>query len=180
MIKYVQNERGFTLLEIVIVLAIFMVISTAVLYMSADKFTDYTNEQIINQTELLIRLAQTRAIETKSSYRFYTFNCREVFVRSNDNNGEILFAQTLPKGMKIYVSNASKKIVFSPNGNINNAGSIIYFLNDTAYKFSLNIGKGRMILKSEQKISSGDVTCGYDVSASDFVFSHDNNDSTDI
>ena len=167
-------------MEMLVVLAIFMVISCSLLYVSSDKLKNYTNEQIIDQTELVMRLAQIRAIETKSSYKFLAFNCRDLTVRSTASKGEILFVQILPQGMEVHITAHSNAITFLPNGNISGAGSIVYHLKDYAHKFSVNMGKGRLILKSVQKKSEGANTCGYAFGRRDFIFSYVDAHPTDV
>lgn len=169
--KTLHNERGFTLIEMLVVLAIFMVISSALLYVTTEKLTNYTNEQIIDQTEVLIRLAQVKSIETKSMYELYAFNCRDIMLRNSTNRDEILFEQTLPKGMELFISASSGKIRFHPDGNIRNAGSMSYHLDGFKYNFSINIGKGRLILKSVGKDPERANTCGYTASARHLIFS---------
>ncbi len=177
--KTLHNERGFTLIEMLVVLAIFMVISSSLLYVTTEKLTNYTNEQIIDQTEVLIRLAQIRAIETNSMYELYAFNCRDIKMRSSTNKDEILFEQTLPEGMELFISASVGKIRFLPNGNIRSAGSISYHLDGFSYNYSVNIGKGRLILKSVGQKPEGANTCGYTASARHPIFSNVNTRPSD-
>ena len=157
--KWIGNERGFTLMEMLVVLAIFMVISSSLLFVTTEKLTNYTNEQFIDHTEVLIRLAQVRAMETNSRYEISVFGCRRLVVRHHANTTEILHDQPFPEGIKVFIETSSDKITFRPNGNISTAGSITYYLNDSYYDYSVNIGKGRLILKSVGTVSEGMGAC---------------------
>ena len=170
--KFVSSERGFTLIEMLVVLAIFMVISSSLLYVTTEKLTNYTNEQIIDQTEVLIRLAQVKSIESKSRYEIQVINCQMIRVKHYADQGEILFEQTLPKGMRIFISTSNYRISFRPNGNGNSAGSMSYHLNGKYYSYSLNIGKGRLIPKNVGEIPEGTNTCRYAASTRHPIFSN--------
>lgn len=178
--NYLINERGFTLIEMLVVLAIFTVICSTVVIFTTEKLTNYTNEQFIDQTELLIRLAQVKAIETKSNYEFSVFNCREIKVRNFSNRQEILYDQVLPEGIEIFLSTTNSKIIFNNNGNIRSSGSIMYHFNDYAYRFTINMGKGRHILKDVIEKSDRLNSCGYAASGSHLILSNGHNNPADL
>lgn len=159
MTKSISNEHGFTLIEMLMVLAIFMIISSSLLFVTTEKLTNYTHEQIIDHTEVLIRLAQVKSMETNSRYEISVFNCQKLIVKHQANTQDILFEQQLPEGIKIFITTSTHKITFRPNGNVSTAGSMSYHLKGNYYNYSLNIGKGRLILKSVGKVPEGMDTC---------------------
>ncbi|WP_274307356.1 competence type IV pilus minor pilin ComGD [Solibacillus daqui] len=173
----IQNEKGFTLIEMLVVLVIFTIICSSVLFFTTEKLTNYTNEQFIDQTELLIRLAQAKAIETKSNYEFQVFNCRRITVRNFSQRDEVLFDQELPAGIEIFLSTTHSKILFNNSGNIRSSGTIMYHFNNYAYHFTINMGKGRQILKNVIETPDRINSCGYASSSSNLIFSNVNIDS---
>lgn len=178
--NHLRNERGFTLIEMLVVLAIFTVVCSTVVIFTTDKLANYTNEQFIDQTELLIRLAQVKAIETKSNYEFVVFNCREIKVRNFSNRDEILYHQILPKDIEIFLSTTNSKIIFNTKGNIRSSGTVMYHFNDYGYRFSINMGKGRHILKDVVEKSERLDSCGYAASGSHLILSYGYNNPTDL
>ncbi|WP_408641601.1 competence type IV pilus minor pilin ComGD [Solibacillus palustris] len=175
-----QNEKGFTLIEMLVVLVIFTIICSSVLFFTTEKLTNYTNEQFIDQTELLIRLAQVKAIEKKSNFEFLVFNCRKITVRNFSSRDEILYDQVLPAGIEIFLSTTNSKIIFNNNGNIRSSGSIMYHFNNYAYHFTINMGKGRQILKDVIETTDRINSCGYTFSSSNLIFSNVNIDSNHL
>lgn len=180
MINYVQNEKGFTLVEMLVVLVIFTIICSSVLFFTTEKLKNYTNEQFIDQTELLIRLAQIKAIETKSNYEFLIFNCRKITVRNFSKRDEILYDQELPAGIEIFLTTTNSRILFNNNGNIRSSGTIMYHFNNYAYHFSINMGKGRQILKDVIETSDRINSCGYTSSSGNLIFSNVDIDSVHL
>ena len=88
-----KNEKGFTLMEMLVVLSIFLVVSTAILLFSHKPFLDYTEKQLMNQNELLIRMTQLRAIEKENPHSFQIINCRRIVIKEI-NKEEIVFEES--------------------------------------------------------------------------------------
>ena len=140
-----QNERGFTLLEMLFVLMIVGVLSTIVLHFSFEKMQRHTYMKTIRQVELAIRVAQTMAMEEQ---RVIYCEVREGtnFVIRRDVFGEAVYEQPLPEGMQMQISTARGRIQFQASGNVSQIGRINFSIGDDYVFYTINLGKGRFLL----------------------------------
>lgn len=144
----IRNERGFTLLEMLVVLMIVMLLSTMVLYYSHDKLIKYTHSQMMNQVELYIRMTQMKAVEEQVPYLFTVVNGKRITVKELEGS-EPLFEQQLPKGHYITLDVAYSQLYFKINGNVKSFGSITYDFGNVKMGYNIYIGKGRIAKRSE-------------------------------
>lgn len=171
-----KNEKGFTLMEILVVLAIFLIIHTIIIVYSHEPLVEYTEKQLMNQNELLIRMAQLRSIETLERHNFWVINCRKAVVR-NQITHELLFEQTLPPHIDMLISTPTSSFVFNARGNVQDFGGLSYHFGRVSYRYSLNIGKGTILDKGVFYDAARDNTCRNVVSSRHFIFSHIDNHS---
>lgn len=143
--RFYFNERGFTLIEMLLVLVIVGVTSSIVLHISFTYMQHRTYTKTINQIELTVRMAQLLAMEEQR-----TVLCEVVggnrFVVRGELGEENVFEQHLPEGMQMEISTARKRIRFQPSGNVTEIGKIIFYLNGERVFYTVNLGKGRFIL----------------------------------
>jgi competence protein ComGD len=142
-----NNERGFTLLEMLIVLTITMVICSVLLIISQEKLIKKINYQIMNQNELVFRMAQMKTVEEGDPYVFEVLNRTQVNVR-HQLSGKSIYSNQLPDNVLLYVSAPYSQVRFKTNGNLQAFGSMSYHFDDVSYSYSINIGKGRIVLRN--------------------------------
>ena len=174
-----KNEKGFTLMEILVVLAIFLIIHTIIIIYSHEPLVEYTEKQLMNQNELLIRMAQLRSIETLEPHRFWVINCRNIVVK-NRSTREFIFEQTLPPHIDMLISTPTSSFIFNTRGNVQDFGGLSYHFGRVSYRYSVNIGKGNILDKGVFYDAARDNTCRNVVSSRHFIFSHidDHSDNT--
>lgn len=142
--RSLQNERGFTLLEMLVVLAIIMILSSSVLYFSQSKLNDMTVLKAMDEVELVIRMAQMLAIEEQRPVVLNVYTDNTELVVTYYLNQEVIYRMPLPVGMKIFITTSGPKLYFKTNGNLQIFGSMVFHYKKKAYAYNIHIGKGRI------------------------------------
>lgn len=145
--RIVNDERGFTMLEMLIVLSVTMVICSVLVFISQEKLTKHIHYQIMNQIELVFRMAQMKSVEEENPYIFEVLNRTMVNVRQQ-STGKSFYSESLPDHVLLYVSAPNSQVRFKTNGNLQAFGSMSYHFDDVSYSYSINIGKGRIVLRN--------------------------------
>lgn len=140
-----NNERGFTLIEMLLVLTIVGVMTSAVLHFSFDQMQRQTYRKTTNQIELAIRMAQMMAMEGQHIIYCEVFNETKFIIRRRPFE-EPYYTQDLPEGMKMHITTERGRLQFQPNGNVTQIGKIYFYLNEERLFYTINLGKGRFLL----------------------------------
>lgn len=170
------NEKGFTLLEMLVVLSIFLVVSTAILLFSHKPFLDYTEKQLMNQNELLIRMTQLMSIEKENPHSFEIINCRRIRIKAR-NQERIIYEQRVPNHIEIFISTPSSSFIFNTKGNVHAFGGFTYHFENVSYQYSVNIGKARILEKGVFHDTGRPNSCRNTAGSGHIIFSDFNNDS---
>lgn len=140
-----RNERGFTLIEMLLVLVIVGVIVSAVLPLSVEQIQRHMHKKTMNQIELAIRMAQTMAMEEQTTVFCEVF--RETrFVIKKSIVGEPIYEQNLPEGLQMEITTARGRIQFQPSGNVTQIGRLRFYTESEEVYYTINLGKGRFLL----------------------------------
>ena len=131
--KIIQDERGFTLIEMLVVLTIVLVISSCVVFYSHEKLQKKLDYQLLNYTEMLIRMTQLKAIEEQYPYMLSSTDAKDMLIYQ------------LPKGHSIEIYTSSARLYFKTNGNLQSFGSYKYDFGNEQHRFRIQIGKGRIL-----------------------------------
>ncbi|MBD8035062.1 MULTISPECIES: prepilin-type N-terminal cleavage/methylation domain-containing protein [Solibacillus] len=170
------NEKGFTLMEMLVVLSIFLVVSTAILLFSHKPFLDYTEKQLMNQNELLIRMTQLISIEKENPHSFEIVNCRRIRIKERNKEG-VIYEQMVPNHIEIFITTPNSRLIFNTEGNTNAFGRIMYHFENVSYQYSVNIGKARILEKEVFHDTGRPNACGNTFSSRHSIFPDFNNNS---
>ncbi|MEK4229928.1 prepilin-type N-terminal cleavage/methylation domain-containing protein [Solibacillus sp. FSL H8-0538] len=143
--RFVSNEYGHTLIEMLAVLFVVSIICLVVFQFSHKKLVHYTFMKTVDQFELTIRAAQMQAIEEENAIFCYVEFGKRLLIHRGYYDAPI-YVQDFPEGMSVYVVTASRRIDFNSFGNIYNTGRIIFEMGDESISYSINMGKGRFLL----------------------------------
>ena len=138
----IRNEHGFTLIEMLLVLMIFSVVTIIAISFSYRYVKINQYEQAIEQLRLTIHLAQlTAQQEEVTSY-----------IRIGEENKIVLIASftehelswKLPEGMRVYFQTNTSRIRFNSSGNISEIGNLEIKTPEKTKRYSINLSKGRL------------------------------------
>ncbi|ATP41042.1 hypothetical protein CSE16_13825 [Solibacillus sp. R5-41] len=141
--RSLRNEQGFTLMEMLVVLAVIMILCSSILYFSHDKFNRLTVLKTMDEVEILMRMAQMKAIEEQRPVIIDIYDNTELVIKYFVGQ-EILYRSHLPEGMQLYLSAPNPRLYFRTNGNLQSFGSMAFHYEGEIYSYHINIGKGRV------------------------------------
>lgn len=138
------NMRGFTFIEMLLVLTIVMVVTASVMSISYRHFERNGYEQAVEQFRMTLHYAQTYAME----------NNQRITVSIVDRNTLIMYYEfekriiewDFPEGMTAQIYTNDRKIHFTINGTIVQPGSVELITPKKTWKYSINFSKGRLRL----------------------------------
>jgi competence protein ComGD len=137
------TERGFTLIESLLVLSIFLIISSVTVFTIKPQYEWKESEMFLTQLKADLLYGQQYAIshqqevtvifsEQQHSYYLRTSSSLPPFVVRNYSENITVSPGSLPLSFK-----------FSPSGTINKFGSFFIQCGSKHYRFTFLIGKGR-------------------------------------
>ncbi len=136
------NSYGFTLLETLLVLSIFMLISFSTIYITNSQIEKREEKNFIRQLHLDLQQMQSLAL-AQSSYIYLEFydEGRKYQVK---NLNSTLFKRSLPKDISLSKNSYLSTIGFHPNGAVNQFGVFRFETKNSTKKVTVNIGHGRL------------------------------------
>ena len=140
MTKFKWNEKGFTMLEMLLVLMIVMVVSSSVLFLISPKMKKVEEERFYKQLHLDILRLQAISIGDLG-YTVLDFpNNRTKY--EGKMRGVLLFEKEFPKHIRLSSNSSLKDIAFHPNGNISDFGNLLFKTDDGEKRMTVYIGRG--------------------------------------
>ena len=136
-----RNERGFTLIEMLLVLMIFSSITIIAVSFSYRYIKINQYEQAIEQLKLTLHVAQLTAQQEKTFVYVYIIGSN---VFSNIEFKEYNLNWEMPEGMSVYFHSNTNVIRFNSNGNISEIGRLEIKTPEKTIKYSVNMSKGRL------------------------------------
>lgn len=143
-----RNESGFTLLESLFVLSIFLIIISVSMLLLRPHSIQLEKQLFFTQLKADLLYAQQHAL-TNQKLVSVNFVIPEKFYYIRKQNGELLLKRQYSE--KITVSEGSQKLFFRyhSNGNISSFGSIYFYIDDERYQMTFQLGRGRFyVMKS--------------------------------
>ncbi|MFC7684726.1 competence type IV pilus minor pilin ComGD [Ureibacillus sp. GCM10028918] len=143
--EYIKNRKGFTLVEILLVLFIFLLISSIVFQITVKLSEKRAVDQFFQQLVLDIQEMQARAIHNEETIyvQFYNDNHYKVF---DVSTGETILEKDFPSNIKLDIYSNLKRFIINPKGEVSPFGTIKF---DTPYgkkDLIIYIKEGRMRL----------------------------------
>ena len=140
------NNRGFTLLEVLLVLCIVGIITMSVIFISNSYFEKKSFQLFIRQFELDVYHMQNFSIE-KSTQTELVFSNKGTTYTTRKSFFEPIIQRSLPKGIKLSTKSTLTSIAFNPNGSIVKFGTLIFETPQDVKMVKIYIGKGRMTVE---------------------------------
>ncbi|WP_391116051.1 competence type IV pilus minor pilin ComGD [Psychrobacillus sp. L3] len=136
------NERGFTLIEMLLVLSIVMVMTSSIIFVATSKLEEMEEKRFFKQFQLDVQRLQSIAIgEQKYTYISFKENGSKYIAKSANVE---LFEYGMPIGVRLSRDSSLKDITFHPNGSVKEFGTLLFDTKKGLKKVTLYIGRGRM------------------------------------
>jgi competence protein ComGD len=145
-----NKQAGFTLIESLLVLSIFMIISSVTAFSLKPQYFMIDDSVFLTQLQADLLYAQQYAIAHQS----------EIFVRFTEDQFEysIYYRYDLPHvversystNIKVYGGSLPLTFKFLPDGNVSKFGSFYIKTSDKSYRVTFLIGKGRFYVTQEK------------------------------
>ena len=139
-----RDERGFSLIEILLVLMVFSIITIITVSFSYRYVKINQYEQAIEQLRLTIHVAQLTAQQEELISYVRIREGNTILLSTAYREHELNWQ--LPEGMQVYFHTNNNRIRFNTNGNISEIGNIEIKTPEKTVKYSINISKGRLRL----------------------------------
>lgn len=118
------NERGFTLVETILVLSIVMVITASVVYVTTSRIEAAEEKRFFRQFHLDMQKIQSIAIgETKYTHIYFDeIGSKYVGEWAKTR----LFEYKVPKHIRLSADSSLKRVSFHPNGMVSQFGTFLF------------------------------------------------------
>ncbi|MGE6629329.1 competence type IV pilus minor pilin ComGD [Bacillus sp. NPDC077027] len=149
--NYVAQDKGFTLIEHLVMLLIYSILLTTVFTKVPSLLEDAKAKKQMTQMKQDLQLASYTAFATNSrvdvhfdekklSYKVMTEKGKRLITSSSDEQG--------------YIKNSTfqKPLHFNPNGNPGSGGSFVVQYGKQSYKVTIYLGSGRIHVQKQAGI----------------------------
>ncbi|WP_102274582.1 competence type IV pilus minor pilin ComGD [Cytobacillus massiliigabonensis] len=145
----INSEDGFTLLESLFVLSVFLIIASISAFVFKSQFVSLEKQQFISQLRADLLYGQQYAM---SHQVLVTVNIlpeeNSYYLREGYNKG-FLIKREIPEVVTIKEGSMKLFFQFKPDGNINRFGSFLIKVDKVWYRMTFLIGKGRFYVAKE-------------------------------
>jgi len=141
------NQKGFTLIESLIVLSIFLIVSSITAFSLKPQFHSVNDKAFIIQLKADLYYGQQYAIANQMDVKviFYEYEHKYVLVAGSN---QIVERTHSPK-IRVSQGTIPLYFKFSPNGNLDRFGSLFIRTEQKLYRLTFLIGKGRFYVVEE-------------------------------
>lgn len=143
--RLLKNNRGFTLLEMLLVLFIITTISSIVFQFSIKLTEKREVEEFFNQLLLDIQRVQALAIEEERTITF-VFHDKNIYKAYYEFGGKSILEKSFPTGIELNIYSNLKEIVFYSSGEIGKFGTVLFNTPFGEKRLIVNMQKGRLRL----------------------------------
>ncbi len=139
----VKSERGYTVIEMLIVLFIVMCLSAIVVKYSLKAAETRELEQFFTQIQLDIQYIQTYSMHQMEYISIKFEGSSKRYIIKKDIFTE-LFERPFPKGVEFIPSSSSiYTIIYNGNGNVMTPGTVYFKTPQGIKKVVITLGRGR-------------------------------------
>lgn len=143
----VPNQRGFTFVELLIVLAITLLVGSIVFSYGErglkNKEIEHYFDQLINDSLYIQTYSVNKKVKTSIEFNVATHQ----YTAKNLMTNEVLFKRAMPISLKISNLSTVRKIAYNEKGNASYAGRIICEYINGEKEVFVYLGSGRVYIK---------------------------------
>lgn len=141
--KKAQNESGFTLIEMLFVLAIFGIITSVAIFSFKPLSAALVQQEFFRIFQSDMLYAQQYAISRQMEVKVYIFPTENRYI-VRQAEGKVIMERKYDNRVKVVVGTIIVPFSFKPSGNISNFGQIFVHIGKDSYRLTFLIGRGRM------------------------------------
>ena len=139
----IKSERGFTLVEMLIVLFIVMCLSAIVVKYSVKAEETRELERFFTQIQLDLQYIQTYSMHQREYISMKFESSSKRYIIKKDFYTE-LYERPFPKGVEVILSTSSiYTIMYNYNGNVMTPGAVYFKTPQGTKKVVITLGRGR-------------------------------------
>ncbi|HWJ80311.1 MAG TPA: competence type IV pilus minor pilin ComGD [Niallia sp.] len=140
--RKMNNEKGFTLIEMLVSLSIFMILASISIFLLTPQKTSLNETQFITQLQADLLYGQTFAITNQQILQVKIYpNLRKYSISGNINSNfglERNYDESI-----VFQKESSITFNINPNGNFSKFATYEFKIGKQKYKLTTLIGKGR-------------------------------------
>jgi competence protein ComGD len=140
--KTSSNEKGFTLIEMLVVLSIVMIITSSVIFVSIARLEETEEKRFFKQFHLDVQRMQMIAISEGNLMRLTFVDGGTKYIV--DHRDVIFYENDLPSTVRLSGDSPLKGLSYHPNGVIKQFGVMRFETKKENKRVVFYIGQGRM------------------------------------
>ncbi|MDQ0197316.1 competence type IV pilus minor pilin ComGD [Neobacillus ginsengisoli] len=144
-----NKQDGFTLIESLLVLSVFLIISSITAFTLKPQYSTIDDEAFLSQLQADLLYAQQYAISHQHEVTVIFFSDQykyNIYMRSDLPN---IIERNYSTNMTVYGGSLPLYFKFLPDGNVNKFGSFYIKSSKKNYRLTVLIGKGRFYVVEE-------------------------------
>ncbi len=146
MVRLIQSNKGFTLLEIMFVVVVLSVILSIALIQVKPTWDWLQKKMFISQIQSDLYYAHSYAINRKETVVIRISEAKNEYEARASSSNHLLFHRSIPRPIHITQSNLNH-FHLTPQGTISNFGTVQFTSNGQSFKLTFHIGRGRFIVQ---------------------------------
>lgn len=145
-----SREGGFTLLESLFVLSIFLIIASITAFLLKPQSMFLDKQLFLTQLKSDLLYAQQYAISHQLTVNVHILPEENLYyLKAAKFDEEFLISREIPEWITVVEGSMKLYFHFQPDGNINRFGSFYIHAGKDRYRFTFLIGKGRFYVAKE-------------------------------
>ena len=145
-----NNQKGFTLIESLLVLTIFMIISSITAFSLKPQYFMIDDNVFLTQLQTDLLYAQQYAISHQSEVTIMFTEDQYKYSIYNHFNLPPLVERNYSTKINVYGGTLPLIFKFLSNGNVSKFGTFFIKTSDKTYRVTILIGKGRFYVLEEK------------------------------
>ncbi|AZU63324.1 competence type IV pilus minor pilin ComGD [Neobacillus mesonae] len=142
-------QKGFTLIESLIVLSIFMILSTVTVFSLKPEHTMMEDEGFLTRMQADLYFAQNYAMSHQHEVSLRFIPSQYKYKVSEGTEQSLILERSYSQNFRVTEGSIPFTIVFLPNGNVRNFGSLYIRTKTKVYRLTFLIGRGRFYVAEQ-------------------------------
>jgi competence protein ComGD len=144
-----KNEQGFTLIESLFVLAIFLIIATVSATCFKPQYETLEIEEFLNQLQSDLFYGQQYALSHQHAISVGIYPDQHYYILRYTPTSKPFLTRFYSNIITISPATLSLFFDFTPSGSVNKSGSLTLLCGNKQYRLTVLIGKGRFYVVKE-------------------------------